>query len=332
MKKLSTLLISLLLAAIALPSYSQTIHFIMVTDPAASGTSIDKRNMFAEIDNIGRACNMRVNKQAFSKRQSNEYKAAINNLRAGSDDVVFFYYAGHGRNSGNGWPQFSSIKETYVHEKLKSKGARLAVTMFDCCNIGPTETPYEGRTKLNPSIVYVLMFKTSKGDVMASSSSPSKLSWGSSGTGGFYTSSFLAAMKNVEDNGANIWDKVANITKNSANAMCRQIRKTPQEPQFRINVTTTTIDGGDIHNAPEYMEVPYSMTAQQLLEYCKSSHPNDANCKNLTIDKLKRYNNGGTYKYAGKDKPLFKIYSSSTNIPKKKVIWLTEPPREDDNW
>ena len=68
----------------------------------------------------------------------------VNGLQCGSDDIVVFYYVGHGtENTGaSKFPLMlmaqldinKFIPLSWVHNTLKSKGARLTITIGMCCN------------------------------------------------------------------------------------------------------------------------------------------------------------------------------------------------------
>ena len=75
--------------------------------------------------------------------------AAISGLRCGSNDVIIFYYSGHGvhakKDNADGWlPQMCLNYQSYdqdkfvpvkdVWEKLGKKPARLVIILTDCCN------------------------------------------------------------------------------------------------------------------------------------------------------------------------------------------------------
>jgi len=112
----------------------------------------------------------------------------------GTDDVVWFYYSGHGRNY-DAWPQThdSETPLTGLHEVLKGTNARLVVTMFDCCNwdvnlIKPLTVPF-----CDGGPFFEKLFLQSKGDVMVCAAKPGKFAFGRPGTGSLFTNSFASA-------------------------------------------------------------------------------------------------------------------------------------------
>ena len=79
-----------------------------------------------------------------SKTTPENCKTIVNNLDCGAEDIVVFYYIGHGtENTGaSRFPLMlmgqvnpnKFIPLSWVHKTLKSKGARLTVTIGMCCN------------------------------------------------------------------------------------------------------------------------------------------------------------------------------------------------------
>lgn len=309
-------------------STAQTIHFIGVFQShGAPGSAKDKEIMPRELERISRATSMRVEKHIYEDGQVNAFKNKINSINPGPNDVIWFYYSGHGSNSGDGWPTFGSanIKESYVHEKLKSKGARLAITMYDCCNIGPTNSGVGVRTSGgNESSIYTWLFKNSKGSVKACSSSGGLLSYGNADVGGFFTSSFLKSIwdLNLEVSEADrIWDVLADNTKRSTNAACSAHGKRPQQPQFDVEVED--VSPAATVNSPDYFELPNGMSPSQVVAYCKRAYPN--RYRNLTLSELASYNHGQEY-YRGNRKWRTVNVRSTSWINGGTTIWLIPPP------
>lgn len=125
-------------------------------------------------------------------------KQELVNLKAGPDDVIVFYYIGHGGRSTNDktqWPQMQMAQDydegfiplEWVHNTLKGKNARLAVTIGMCCNSytnglsaksAPVFSPNYGNTYMSQNEIENLakMFANYKGDVILSSSTPGQTS------------------------------------------------------------------------------------------------------------------------------------------------------------
>ncbi|MEO1518117.1 MAG: caspase family protein [Bacteroidota bacterium] len=215
-----------------------TLHAIIITDTDPRiGSTKDKVLIDDLVTQIGRIANMTVNKQVFDKA-NNEYLSAIQELNPGEDDVVWIYYSGHGRNSGDGWPQFTNgeykYKLTSIRNMLSSKDARLNLVMYDCCNHGATMTADPG-IRLTPAALDIL-FRSSRGTIVASGSSPGKYGHGSPQIGGFFTVSFIKALYEVSPaDGNDLWKVVFEKAKTSTNAMCRRMSKPEQTPIYSLD-------------------------------------------------------------------------------------------------
>lgn len=129
-------------------------------------------------------------------------KSAIELLRVSSDDIVVFYYIGHGGRPSTDveymkkhpWPQMCMsqwdenkyIPLEWVHKTLSSKGARLAVTIGMCCNSlsnisikeGPNFSPNYGTTYIGSNKIQRIkdLFLNVKGSLLATSASPTQTS------------------------------------------------------------------------------------------------------------------------------------------------------------
>ena len=128
-------------------------------------------------------------------------KAVIKNLQCSSNDIVIFYYIGHGGRSladNAKYPQMmlaqkydeKCIPLTWVHEELKRKNARLTMTIGMCCNnfieyLGPKDAIAfsSNRQEVNYNPTQEIkniqkLFLGYTGNIILSSSSPGQNSWG----------------------------------------------------------------------------------------------------------------------------------------------------------
>jgi len=123
----------------------------------------------------------------------------------GRNDVIFFYYGGHGGNSdkGTGWP-FMNLRGGRLEIKtvfgmLKSKKPRFFLVIADTCNnfggrfsITESRGGQGGSTSLADN--YRQLFLNYRGYIVASSSEPGQYSWGNNQDGGFFTYGFLKSL------------------------------------------------------------------------------------------------------------------------------------------
>ncbi len=131
-------------------------------------------------------------------------KAAVRNLRVDPEDIIVFYYIGHGGRPNTDveymkqhpypqmcmqlekFPESQFIPLEWVYKELSSKGARLSVTIGMCCNSlsnisiksGPAFTPNYGATYMSDNKIARIqdLFLGVKGSVIATSASPTQTS------------------------------------------------------------------------------------------------------------------------------------------------------------
>ncbi len=234
-------LFTLVLILGAAPSvlWSATLHAVIVTDQDPTiGSSKDRVLVSDLVDQIGRMTQMEVNKKMFYKTDQGivEY---VQRLNPEADDVIWFYYSGHGRNAGDGFPLFyangMNFKLTAIHRTLKTKSARLKISMFDSCNIGTTENAWARTNGLTPTALGVL-FKESSGTIIASGAGAGQYGYGSPMVGGIFTTSLIRAMGELDPNGQHLWKTLLDRTRVLSNEACVRLRRTPQNPIYDLDL------------------------------------------------------------------------------------------------
>lgn len=164
-------------------------------------------------------------------------KAIVENIKAGPEDIIVFYYIGHGGRPSTDeaymkshpypqmcmaqWNEKKFIPLEWVDEKLRGKGARLAVTIGMCCNSlsnisiknGPSFSPNYGPSYMSGKKMQNIqdLFLNHKGSILATSASPKQTSGCfKSGFGELdaYTTVLCTIFKNQLDdfNGNFDWD------------------------------------------------------------------------------------------------------------------------------
>lgn len=211
MKKTISLICSILISCAI---QAQTIHwitFIDTTDPNVGQIDVYGRQMLYSyfINEVNAALapkGYKTDIQDFNGYQVSpeNCKAAINMLRISDpDDIIVFYYIGHGGRPTTDsdymrthpYPQMclaqhdenKFIPLEWVDKQLKSKGARLSVTIGMCCNNldnrisikdEPNFSPNYGATYMSENKLSKIqeLFLNTKGSVIATSASPSQTS------------------------------------------------------------------------------------------------------------------------------------------------------------
>lgn len=221
-----------------------TLHAIIVadTDDESIGESvkIDLQNMQALIQNISQHTGLLMAGEAISgdNVSTSNINNAINNLSVGSDDVVIFYYSGHGYNPGDGstWPGMSlkddaklTIKN--VRDMLKQKNPRLLIVMADTCN-GFSRSVFRYAKSQEKTENYKILFLKNRGIITASSSIPGQLSWSNNQVGGLYTNAFLISLNQELASQSNpSWKSLMERANKPLNGGALQ------QPQYNANVS-----------------------------------------------------------------------------------------------
>lgn len=129
---------------------------------------------------------------------------AVRSVKPGSDDVILFYFVGHGfrtERKNDRWPYLymqkrQGLDQTWVVDRLREKGARLVLVLSDCCN-SVTSTPIDSqvqRSEILRPANFVALFRQASGVLQASASEPGQYAWGSNESGGVFTLQFLRAL------------------------------------------------------------------------------------------------------------------------------------------
>ena len=208
----------------ALGSSGATLHAILcIADHESdigAGTVVDMNNISALLDKISQNTGMPLNKIVITGTSGNLNSAfltaTINNLAVGADDVVMFYYSGHGganeNAGGSRWPLMvfseSDLPDfAQVSESIRARGPRFVLTMADCCN------NYSWQAKTAPIVprgsqdAYSALFLTPRGHLYMSAASPGEFSLGGD-DGGMFTNQFLLHFYAQVDAGNSDWSSI----------------------------------------------------------------------------------------------------------------------------
>ncbi|NJL13437.1 MAG: caspase family protein [Microscillaceae bacterium] len=224
----------------------------------------DQRTVEVEFREIARAMDIPfekyvVNGEKFTKANAEN---ALRGLQVGNNDVVVFYYSGHGfrwSDQTDKFPQLdmrfseytplsasTSLALSDVGRLLSSKGARLNLLLSDCCNsdIGRnqlTNTTFMTARSFQGAEIAKLkkLFINSKGTLLFAGSSPGEFAWCNL-SGGFFTLSFIQALKEEIGylrNENPSWEHIVQNTVRSTQYKVQNCNGCqPQKPTYSLNI------------------------------------------------------------------------------------------------
>lgn len=218
MKKITLILVFFCIASGTIALDAATLHSVIVADTTdesiGDSTAVDLSMMRKETVKIAHYTGLRLRETILQGRyvEPHALLKVIDKLKVKSDDVVVFYFSGHGFRSeskgDNPWPNlYFSLKGegvdlTLVKEKLEEKNPRFILAIADVCN---SEIP----DLLSPPLVFKMfrysndeevmkanyrtLFLETEGTLIVSSSEVGEFSWGTS-SGGLFTLAFLQSL------------------------------------------------------------------------------------------------------------------------------------------
>ena len=272
MRRLFTIALLALAFTVGVPA--QTIHWITFIDTSDWSLGEVNKNgrkvLYADfIDVVNKALLMkgyRSKKYDFygNRTTPENCKQLIEKFSCSPDDIIMFYYIGHGvrpalgddYDLANPWPQFcmAQINEKkfipmhWIHQELKSKGARLVVTIGMCCNTRYSKAKHKDEPKFRASANKTLndnyakriqnWFLNYKGDIEVSSASPKQRSityeFQEMGVTDLFTGAVVSTMQqNSYKASAITWDSFLRDVKRWCNSLSDQ----EQTPYYRTNIT-----------------------------------------------------------------------------------------------
>lgn len=197
-------------------------------------------------------------------------KAIVEALDVDADDIVMFYYIGHGTENTqtsrfplmvleNGTHD-RLVPLSWVHNTLKGKGAKLTITIGMCCNarqgaigrVAPSFSRNYGKAYIGDGNAENIkrMFLDYKGDLIVASASPDESSWGCNSTLGetdYFTMHFINAFTDImngnndadwQDMLTTVKNNVYNDVKNNAGIQNYK-RGATQTPMWENNLAST---------------------------------------------------------------------------------------------
>ena len=200
-----------------------TLHFVIVANTldGTIGKSCvsDKDRMNIEFNNIADALQIGYKEYEVSGYDFNKANvtALLDKVNPSSNDIVFFIYRGHGfrwADQKETWPRMDlrtsfytpisddvSMNLNSVYNTIVAKGARLNIVLGDCCNSTIGLSRMTTNNFLNPQgdnrpdiSKLKKLFISARGNIISAAAKPGEEAWVNE-LGGFYTTSFMQALK-----------------------------------------------------------------------------------------------------------------------------------------
>ena len=267
--QLASLLLLLLGSCLLLTSNAeaQEVHALLVImdvygDPITPSVKVDEENVRTFLRKVKRVYNtdVKVLRSSAGETTISNIQREIRALRPGPDDVVFFYFAGHGAMISE------TDKRTYltvsdpasgsanlfredVEDEITAHNCRLQIIITDCCSSIPSRsrsrkysilaTPRPAGTKAIKNL-----FGEHKGLLHVTSATEGQPAWGypMADRGGLFTETLIAAITQDSDRDENSfleWSEVFTIAKTQTQTQWRKLDidrtkdgyETPQTPK-----------------------------------------------------------------------------------------------------
>lgn len=253
MKKI---VLSAIFACLSMIAMSQTMHTLIFVNEEESGRQVDRtadsRNMKKFFTSIAQCLDYTNNMRSHSGSEftTTYIDREIDNLNVGSNDVVVFYYSGHGANFRNDkWPTLDLIDKPYWSSRILAKlnkkcgNAKLVLFITDCCNSyvnsGYTPTKSYNPTDENNVAKLFTGFKGKK-KIIVTAAKPGQFSLSHKVYGAYFGIAFRQAIQeNVSNDVSNpTWDKVLQ----DASSMTSRLTQGKHEPQYSIEQSADPFD------------------------------------------------------------------------------------------
>lgn len=317
---------------------AQKLHKIIfaATDDRRIGSSVKVDNDRAcdEIDAIAGYIGYEVVDYVYngSKCTKQNLMAVLNGLNCSSQDIVFFYYSGHGAHAKAGledkFPQMCMnnpavqslfVPVRQVEEIIRGKNPRLRIIITDCCNdidesgIVSVKSFFDGKkgatiVKANTADNYKRLFVNTKGKIMATSSKLGQTSGCAvdkegHDLGGYYSLFFWDVLvKYCEEGTAPTWKDVINTTKTA-------VAKVTQQKQIPYDVLDVSGETGSVSNSgivsptPSPSPIPTNATTSNLSQALAQLVSYDTDTRIAKISNILQncFHGGGTVVTVGRN-------------------------------
>ena len=228
------------------------IHLITIADTRdggiGPGTSGNTKQMEDFLKTVARDLKVNLTRQDVSGTAFNcdQIKQAIKVANVGSDDVLIFYYSGHGFRSETNSTPFPELfcgndafsggaRLVDFADSLQKKGARLTITAADACNVlltqpAPTRpVPEVASVPVSREQQFRRLFMKHKGTLVLSGAKRDQFSWynvvanADMPVMGYFTKQFVGALDEATRPGKRgLWSEVVTTATKQINVQFYQ--------------------------------------------------------------------------------------------------------------
>lgn len=253
MKKI---MLSLVLACLSMSTVAQTMHTLIFVNEKEAGREVDRtadsQNMKRFFTDIAQCLDYTHDLRAHSGAEftSAYIDREIENLNVGGNDVVVFYYSGHGANLKNDkWPTLDLLDQPYWSSRILAKlnkkcgNAKLVLFITDCCN-GYLNNNYKPVQSYNPTdennVAKLFTGFKGKKKVIVTAAKPGQFSYSHLTYGAYFGNAFRQAVKDNTSNDVSdpTWDKVLL----DASRLTSRYSGGKHEPQYSIEQSADPFD------------------------------------------------------------------------------------------
>ncbi len=248
--------------AYVLPANGETVHALLVImddDPKiGSNVKIDRKNMVNLLASVhNELAEVKTTTLLSSKDNAtrDEVLQWVRNLKVGTNDIVFLYYAGHGGMNQDGQTFLATegkwlFRSELVNAIEQVKSPRLTILITDCCsslvssNIDPSLQSSRNMTRLTERVLRNL-FIEHKGFLHITAATEKQYGWSNVRTGGWFTSNLIQALNSNPDENRDeflTWKEVFEITRQNTEKTFSQTTFTTkqQDDMKRKGITSQT--------------------------------------------------------------------------------------------
>ncbi len=256
---------------------AQTFYAIILADTKDQqiGITVEKdlSSMSRRLDTIAQKIGYKIKTIVMSNEKFNSkaLQATLQQLSCEPNDIIFFYYSAHGysptEKNESKFPYLylkdnNSFSLEGVHQQLLEKHARLCITMGDCCNnlipnllLKQSRTITKGITTEQDLHIFQQLFLGYQGSIIVSSAEKGKKAVADPLRGGYYTFSWLEALRQAANNNISInWEDLlkdaenrlqqveVNLSSNEKHSSIWQVNVTPADTPAPVNPEPTPVN------------------------------------------------------------------------------------------